>query len=350
MGTSAAFNVHGSQIREIFDRVNMKVVVAALSCLLFAAFANACRDKRDDCPFMKSLCKVHVDYLKKWCPVTCGHCGGPNPPTQGPPNPPTDGPGPNTEKPRPPGQCGNPAVQMQRVIAGKQAVPHSWPWQILMLKNGRGGCGGSIVSPTIVVTAAHCVHGSEHNPSSFSVRVGDHDTRKSEGTEATYQVKRVYKHPSYNPRQLDYDIALFELARPITFNKYVSPVCLPSADPPVGTKCYITGWGKTRHPGSMTNILQQAMLPVVSNDVCYAKNKNTIPIPITSRMVCSGDGGSSRKSGCHGDSGGPFVCNIGGRWELHGAVSHGSPRCSSSDTYTVFARVSYFAGWIRKHM
>jgi len=324
----------------------MKVATAALCCLLFAVYANACRDKRDDCRNMKSLCKVHVAWLKIWCPQTCGYCGGPNPPTQ---RPVTDGPI-ITDRPPPPGQCGNPAVQMQRVISGTRAVPHSWPWQILMLKNGRGGCGGSIVSPTIVVTAAHCVHGSEHNPGSFSVRVGDHDTSRSEGTEATYRVKRVIKHQSYNPRALDYDIALFELARPITFNKYVQPVCLPSGEVPVGTNCYITGWGKTRHPGSMTNILQQAMLPVVSSSVCHAYNKKTIPIPITSRMVCSGDGGTSRKSGCHGDSGGPFVCKIGGRWELHGAVSHGSPRCSSSDTYTVFARVSYFVDWIRRHM
>ena len=63
-------------------------------------------------------------------------------------------------------------------------------------------------------------------------------------------------------------------------------------------------------------------------------------------MVCSGDGGESRRSGCHGDSGGPFVCKIGGRWELHGAVSHGSPRCKSTETYTVYARVAYFKKWI----
>ena len=63
-------------------------------------------------------------------------------------------------------------------------------------------------------------------------------------------------------------------------------------------------------------------------------------------MLCSGDGGESVRSGCHGDSGGPFVCEVDGRWELHGAVSHGSSRCSSSDSYTVFARITYFRKWL----
>ena len=110
------------------------------------------------------------------------------------------------------------------------------------------------------------------------------------------------------------------------------------------------GWGKTRHPGSMTSVLQQGKTPVVSNSVCYAKNRNTIPIPITRAMVCSGNGGRTRLSGCHGDSGGPFVCRIGGRWELHGAVSHGSNTCESTKSYTVYARVNYFKSWIQSNM
>ena len=67
-------------------------------------------------------------------------------------------------------------------------------------------------------------------------------------------------------------------------------------------------------------------------------------------MVCGGDGGRSNTSGCHGDSGRPFVCRVEGKWELHGVVSHGSPRCNSNETYTVFARVHHYRSWIQTSM
>ena len=69
-------------------------------------------------------------------------------------------------------------------------------------------------------------------------------------------------------------------------------------------------------------------------------------LQVTDAMICSGDGGETRKSGCHGDSGGPFVCHLNGRWELHGAVSHGSSQCDSTTSYSVYARVVHFRKWI----
>jgi len=67
-------------------------------------------------------------------------------------------------------------------------------------------------------------------------------------------------------------------------------------------------------------------------------------------MICGGSGGTERISGCHGDSGGPFVCYYKGKWELHGSVSHGSPVCKSTETYTVFSRTMHFKEWIKLMM
>merc|ERR1712226_190553 len=183
-------------------------------------------------------------------------------------------------------ECGIPDVKGIRVIAGKTAVRGSWPWQVLMLFNGQPGCGGTLIAPQWVVTAAHCVYGRERYPYYFSVVLGEHDRYTGEGSEQNIRVSKVYRYPSYDPRHLNNDIAMFKLSRPAKLGKYVKTACLPSQDPPVGTKCYITGWGKTHHPGSMTRMLQQGLLPVVSNKACYKKNNVFIPIPITSAMIC----------------------------------------------------------------
>jgi len=320
----------------------MKCLLVSLSVVLFAAYIEAaCLDKYPHCQVFvqRGLCQSKPDYSKRHCAKTCRFCT----PTPGSVPPPSGIP--------PIGECGKQQIKSSRVIAGTTAVRGSWPWQILMFFNGQMGCGGTIIGPRHVVTAAHCVAGRTQYPTYFTIRVGEHDTRETEGSEADYRVSRVFQHPRYNyPTRINNDIAVFELERPIVFNKYVQPACLPKKDVPVGTECYITGWGKIRHPGYMTHTLQQARLSVPSNDVCQKKNFPYIGIKVTQTMICGGDGGRSHKSGCHGDSGGPFVCEVNGQWELHGAVSHGSPRCSSYEAYTVFARVRFFKTWILSMM
>lgn len=99
-------------------------------------------------------------------------------------------------------------------------------------------------------------------------------------------------------------------------------------------------------------------MPVVSNSACAAKldtspngglhtdNRTWI---VTSKMMCAGDAGKTKKSGCYGDSGGPFQCeNSDGQWVVYGIVSWGDPDCSSSNHYTVFTRVSVFRTWIER--
>jgi len=236
--------------------------------------------------------------------------------------------------------CGLRQIASSKVIGGQDAVPGQWPWQILLKRSGRPMCGGSIISSRWIVTAAHCVS----KWYSYSVVVGENNRLKNEGTEKEYQVSKVFPHPAYG--QLNNDIALLKLSQDIQFNKYVQPACLPQKDVKPGHKCYITGFGKIKHPGNMHTQLQQALMPAVDSKVCEAKNRKIINIPITDAMICGGEGGVNPISGCHGDSGGPYVCEVNGKWELHGAVSHGSPRCKSTETYTVFARVTHFRKWI----
>ena len=68
------------------------------------------------------------------------------------------------------------------------------------------------------------------------------------GSPVKMGLRRAVLHPQYNPSILDFDVAVLELARPLVFNKYVQPVCLPLAIQkfPVGRKCVISGWGNTQ--------------------------------------------------------------------------------------------------------
>lgn len=68
------------------------------------------------------------------------------------------------------------------------------------------------------------------------------------GSPVKVGLRRVVLHPQYNPSILDFDVAVLELAKPLVFNKYVQPVCLPLAIQkfPVGRKCVISGWGNTQ--------------------------------------------------------------------------------------------------------
>ncbi|XP_078356744.1 trypsin-like [Oculina patagonica] len=255
--------------------------------------------------------------------------------------------------PPPPATCGKSPVT--RVIGGVDAKPGNWPWQIALLRGSSKSfsCGGSLIAPDWVVTAAHCI--STLTASYYTIRLGDHDRHKNEGTEQDIQAKRIIKHENYGSPVLNNDIALIQLSKPATLNARVGTVCLPAHNEmvPTSSKCFITGWGKIKHPGSSHNILQQAQMPPVTNSACankLASSPGGSSLKITDNMLCAGVSGTIL-SGCHGDSGGPYVCqNSAGNWVLQGAVSWGSPRCSAAERYTVFARVAKFRNWIDQKM
>ena len=108
-------------------------------------------------------------------------------------------------------------------------------------------------------------------------------------------------------------------------------------------KCY-PGWGRTVGGGDLSNVLQQAMLPVQRHKRCRKVNSVLGPVHKKS-MICAGSGKANQAGGCQGDSGGPFVCQEGGRWVLRGAVSWGHRMCTT-EHFTVFARVSSYKDWI----
>ncbi|XP_074626959.1 chymotrypsinogen A-like isoform X3 [Acropora palmata] len=237
-------------------------------------------------------------------------------------------------------ECGMSKEDLRkRVVNGKDATPHSWPWMVSLRYNGRHICGGSLIKGNWVVTAAHCV---ARNPSigGYTVVVGAHNRAGTTRFQRSYGLKKIIVHKQYHRKHMRNDIAVLQLGKSIDGGLHVNVVCLPKAGDRVkpGKKCYITGWGRTVGGGNSAITLKEAVLPVSDTHSC---SKTEAVDDKT--MLCAG--GEGIAGGCRGDSGGSFVCKERGRYFLRGIVSWGHPNCRT-DHFTVFARVSNFIDWI----
>jgi len=294
----------------------------------------------DKCDYVKT--SAWYRWVAKECRLSCKFCV----PSATIPPP--------TKKYVPPTNCGK--TQTGRVVGGSIALPGSWPWIARLYEGGKSKsyCGGALVAPNWIVTASHCVFGDSADV--IDIHLGRHNIDRTRHNDSSVQIiraKRVIVHPDFAyPSRMNNDIALVELSRPAVLNDRVKTVCLPRDNDilPVGQKCVLAGWGKTSHPGSASLLLRQVGLEIVDNTICKRLNQRHYRIPVTKNMLCAGLGPDKIQAACHGDSGGPLMCQSNGRFFLHGAVSWGPSNCKSEKAYSVFAQVSLYRKWIDSYI
>lgn len=227
-----------------------------------------------------------------------------------------------------------------RILGGREAQPGEWPWQVVILNRYREAfCGGTLVAPQWVMTAAHCVRRKLY------VRLGEHDLAVREGSELDYKVSRAVTHPQYDSTTVDNDVALLQLPEPVEPGPRISPACLPEqgASLPVGDSCTIIGWGKERNTHIFgTDILHEAEVPIIASSVCEAVYEDYY---ITSNMFCAGYR-RGRVDSCAGDSGGPLLCHRQGRWHIYGITSFGEG-CGKRGKFGIYAKVSNYRHWVQ---
>jgi len=255
-----------------------------------------------------------------------GGGGGPSPS-------PSPSPSPGSQPNR---RCGlrivtSPNENFPLITGGSNAWPGKWPWMAWL-----GNCGGTIISPTWILTAGHCVDIN----STKSVALGVFNRSANENQRQVVGVKRIIIHPQYMRQTLKNDVALIELVSPVTYDQYKQPICLPALNQDIGGRqLFAAGWGNTqgdRLPGSGSQILKDIEL----RETNPCRNFNIDP----RIQFCAN---SANNNGiCFGDSGGPVMLLQGSNWVQVGVNSFATDPCTNGPGG--FARVSAFVEWIKQ--
>uniref|UniRef100_A0A8B9XF21 Peptidase S1 domain-containing protein n=1 Tax=Bos mutus grunniens TaxID=30521 RepID=A0A8B9XF21_BOSMU len=246
------------------------------------------------------------------------------------------------------GACGHRTLG---IIGGKPAPERKWPWQVSLQLRGRHRCGGSLIAPQWVLTAAHLCEGilSFHSFREFTVMMGTTYLYSHCKTTVVVPVKHIKSHKDFDWNLTPNDIALLQLAHSVNYSAYIQPVCLPRKNFEVrpGTQCWITGWGRTLEfdPASMSPKLQEAeqlIIPLKQCAVMVEKTSNKSGNRVQKGMVCAQNIKSE-------DSGSPLVCQFQTSWIQVGIVSWGD-HCGLKEVPAVYTDVSFYKDWITARM
>ncbi|XP_061394425.1 serine protease snake-like [Musca vetustissima] len=214
-------------------------------------------------------------------------------------------------------------------------------------------CGGSLISPFYVITAAHCCQVNGDTP--VLVKFGIINLKEENDDSEIPQtriISEVILHPLYNSSLHYHDIALLRLQEPIVFTRFVRPIRLWALDHIPYPHVFTMGYGSTSFAKAPTNILTELDLTLVRLQECNQALPvdESSPEGIVETQICAKDYVHNRDT-CQGDSGGPLQLNLrrrsnrpGFRFYLVGIISYGEVCGSGSPG--VYTRVSSYIDWI----
>lgn len=230
------------------------------------------------------------------------------------------------------------ATAVQPLIIGGMEADEPYPFMVsLQSRSSEHFCGGSLLAPTWILTAAHCVQGRQ--PRGVGARIGSAD--RTQGGELK-QAAEIITHPDYAPDGAGGDLALVRLTEPAQS----APVPIAPATE-AGMPARLLGWGQTCPTvgcGDSPVMLQQLDTSLVEGELCTAAFDAKVELCVDN---AGGDSGS-----CYGDSGGPALHRTEqGRWEVLGVTSrpgNDNPTCATGPS--IYTSATAYSAWITEHM
>lgn len=227
-----------------------------------------------------------------------------------------------------------------QIIGGREVIPHSRPYMASLQRGGSHLCGGVLVHPKWVLTAAHCL---VQRTAQLRLVLGLHALGHPG---LTFHIKATVQHPRYKPAPaLENDLALLQLDGKVKPSRTVRPLALPGKRQAVaaGTRCSTAGWGLTRQGGRLSRVLRELDLRVLDTRMC--NNSRFWNGSLSPHVVCL-EADSKDQAPCKGDSGGPIVC--GKDQVLAGVLSFSSRVCTDIFRPPVATAVAPYVSWIKK--